>query len=387
MGYRLPSAAQFTGRHFVTRSRPIFTHAKQKACFPTPGKRQLQKPFRSQQNASPMATLEAVPLGRLLEALFDRLSPAALCQAFFVLAAAGVLGVAATPPSARRLLLEYGPRQSASSAPKYSGVDDAGPFTRLASWATSVGKVPHSWFIHFYVLSVLSSIFWALEFVTQGPVLNAVARAQAQHATASMTVNQVFLAWLLMLLQGARRLYEYFTIIKPSASRMWVVHWLLGTSYYFCMGISVWVEGSGKYTPYDGPQIHPHADSAQDPFWRPALSPCARLVHPSARLWVYRFSCMHGRCNTVVSDTCRGSKSTRSQMPACSAISYARIIRVNVCCTSRWLPSQPLRAACITRRWPAVFCLSRSTSGSPLAVRESGTSTSSGRIRWRADGT
>lgn len=208
-----------------------------------------------------MAILEAVPLGRSFEALLDRPSPAALCQAFFVLAAAGVLAVAATPPSARRLLLEYGPRQSASGAPKPPGVDDAGPFTRLVGWATSVGKVPHSWFIHFYVLSVLSSIFWALQFVTQGPVLNAIARAQARHATASMTGNQVFLAWLLMFMQGARRLYEYLTIIKPSASRMWVVHWLLGTSYYFCMGISVWVEGSGKFTPFDGPQIRPHADS------------------------------------------------------------------------------------------------------------------------------
>lgn len=192
-----------------------------------------------------MATLGAASLGRPFEALLDRLSPAALCQAFFVLAAAGVLAVAATPPSARRLLLEYGPRQSASGAPKPpGGGDDAGPFTRLVGWATSVGKVPHSWFIHFYVLSVLSSIFWALQFVTQGPVLNAVTRAQARHATASMTVNQVFLAWLLMFMQGARRLYEYLTIIKPSASRMWVVHWLLGTSYYFCMGISVWIEGA-----------------------------------------------------------------------------------------------------------------------------------------------
>lgn len=335
-----------------------------------------------------MATLGAASLGRPFEALLDRLSPAALCQAFFVLAAAGVLAVAATPPSARRLLLEYGPRQSASGAPKPpGGGDDAGPFTRLVGWATSVGKVPHSWFIHFYVLSVLSSIFWALQFVTQGPVLNAVTRAQARHATASMTVNQVFLAWLLMFMQGARRLYEYLTIIKPSASRMWVVHWLLGTSYYFCMGISVWIEGAGRSTPFNGPQIHPHADSVQNPFWQLALSPCARLVHPSARLWVCRFSYLHGRCNTVASDTCRDSKSTRFRTSACSAISYAHIILVNVSCTSRWLSSQPLRVDCITRRWPAAFCLSRSTSVSPPAARESGTPTSSGPIRSRADGT
>lgn len=32
---------------------------------------------------------------------------------------------------------------------------------------------------------------------------------------------------------------------KPSASKMWFVHWLLGIAFYVTVGIAVWIEGAG----------------------------------------------------------------------------------------------------------------------------------------------
>jgi 3-oxo-5-alpha-steroid 4-dehydrogenase 3 len=61
----------------------------------------------------------------------------------------------------------------------------------------------------------------------------------------SMSLQQVILCWTLMASQGARRLYESITLKKPSESKMWFVHWILGLVYYIMMGIAIWVEGIG----------------------------------------------------------------------------------------------------------------------------------------------
>ncbi|KAI8626958.1 3-oxo-5-alpha-steroid 4-dehydrogenase [Xylariaceae sp. FL1651] len=184
------------------------------------------------------------------------LAPATICQLFYVLGAAAVLAIAATPDSAQRLLTQYGARSSPgnSSAPASSQVrknviiednnTNTGLFVRLVTWVTSVGKVPHSWFIHFYFLSLTCTIFWAVQFLTHGTVLELIVSNQAAASPSSMTIGQVVLVWSLMGLQGARRLYECLTVLRPSASRMWIVHWLLGNAFYFCTSISIWVEGS-----------------------------------------------------------------------------------------------------------------------------------------------
>ena len=33
---------------------------------------------------------------------------------------------------------------------------------------------------------------------------------------------------------------------KPSTSKMWFVHWLLGIAFYLAVGVSVWIEGAGE---------------------------------------------------------------------------------------------------------------------------------------------
>lgn len=106
-------------------------------------------------------------------------------------------------------------------------------------------QVPHTWFTHYYVVSVASSIFWAHQIYTQGPALKyLIAHSNTSHE--GMTSNQVFLAWLFMAIQGSRRLYESITLTKPSQSKMWVGLWLIGVAYYVFMGLSVWIEGIGK---------------------------------------------------------------------------------------------------------------------------------------------
>lgn len=46
-------------------------------------------------------------------------------------------------------------------------------------------------------------------------------------------------------MQGSRRLWECIAFSKPSSSRMWFVHWILGLGYYLAAGVAIWIEGSG----------------------------------------------------------------------------------------------------------------------------------------------
>ncbi|KAI0099647.1 hypothetical protein GGR51DRAFT_564893 [Nemania sp. FL0031] len=185
------------------------------------------------------------------------LSPAQICQLFYVLSAAAVLAIAAVPERAQQLLTQYGARGSDKTLTSTStstrdhkdisrGYDDSstGSFFRLISCLTSIGKIPHSWFMHFYILSLSCTVFWAIQFVTHGPVLELIVNNQCLKSTSSMTMSQVILVWFFMALQAIRRLYEYLAVLRTSSSRMWIIHWLLGNAFYLCTSVSIWVEGS-----------------------------------------------------------------------------------------------------------------------------------------------
>ncbi|KAI1766380.1 hypothetical protein GGR53DRAFT_519047 [Hypoxylon sp. FL1150] len=180
-------------------------------------------------------------------------SPAAYCQLFYVTAAATVFAVAAAPKSIHDFLTQYGARSAATGTADEKGAKDAndGLFTRVVSWATSVGQVPHSWFKHFYILSLSCSVFWAAQFLCRGTILDAIARKQASEEAASMSIDQVILMWFLMVLQGGRRLYEYEFVLLPSSSKMWIIHWALGMAFYSCTSVSIWIEGSSSIQTFD----------------------------------------------------------------------------------------------------------------------------------------
>lgn len=230
-------------------------------------------------------------------------SPAQWCQTFYLLAAACVLAVASTPAEAKTLLVDYGARKStlnsASSSSssqqpsrsdqvqrelqqKQTSQNDSVVATTTKQFAIAKGKgtgdkpdkkenakdggiflpliahftshwtqVPHSWFAAFYIVSVACSLFWAVQYLTDGSILRFIASNQALSLSgadeAGVTFEQLAAAWTMMLLQGGRRIYEHAAVMRPSSkSTMWFVHWLLGLSFYILTNVAIWVEGSSK---------------------------------------------------------------------------------------------------------------------------------------------
>lgn len=144
--------------------------------------------------------------------------------------------------SLRSRFLIYGPRAtSTGSGPRPTARNTSGLLDYLATW-----QVPHSYFTQFYIVSVLSSVFWGFQLFFRGGVFKAIAsRVSEEHRLQSMSWTQVMICWLLLAMQGSRRLWECFHFAKPSTSKMWFVHWLLGLSFYLAAGVAIWIEGSG----------------------------------------------------------------------------------------------------------------------------------------------
>jgi len=164
-----------------------------------------------------------------------------ILQGFFLLAASTIVFVNAIEALQSRFLA-YGARAS---------IQEPRPLEQQR-WLMSMLdrlarlRVPHKWFIHFYIVSVLSSVFWLQQLLTRGVGFQLIgSRMKTTQNSHSMSFNQVFLCSALLMAQGARRLMESISLAKPSQSRMWFVHWLLGIGFYIAMGVGVWIEGRG----------------------------------------------------------------------------------------------------------------------------------------------
>ena len=103
--------------------------------------------------------------------------------------------------------------------------------------------VPHWYFEHFYVVSVLSSIFWGFQILMKGTAMEYLSQKSSTSGPA-MSVEQIVLIWLLMAIQGSRRLHESVTLAKRSSSKMPFVAYMLGIAYYSALGVAVWIHGS-----------------------------------------------------------------------------------------------------------------------------------------------
>ncbi|KAJ6187585.1 hypothetical protein N7519_002493 [Penicillium mononematosum] len=169
-------------------------------------------------------------------------------RAFFLLAAATTISIS-IPTSLRSRFLAYGPRAtsgsiSTGSAPPRAqnpSTENKGFLDYLATW-----QVPHSYFTHFYVASVVSSVFWVAQLLSRGVVFQAIAsRVSEDHQRHSMSLTQLVICCVLLAVQGSRRLWECFVFSKPSSSQMWFMHWLLGLAFYLAAGVAIWIEGSG----------------------------------------------------------------------------------------------------------------------------------------------
>jgi 3-oxo-5-alpha-steroid 4-dehydrogenase 3 len=186
--------------------------------------------------------------------LVSTLTPAQWCQSFFALSTAIVLGIQVLPQDVRSALMDYGARRPKDA--KYGKEQEKNKkkaFVPLRSFLknlTEYGQVPHSWFLHFYIVSVFLSGFWAWQYLTKGAMLRSIVTWQDRAGGPSMSLEQVFVAWLFMALQGSRRLYESLFVFKPGSSPMWFIHWALGLSYYIAISLAVWVEGSSTFLIY-----------------------------------------------------------------------------------------------------------------------------------------
>lgn len=97
---------------------------------------------------------------------------------------------------------------------------------QLLDYAAAI-QVPHNWFTHFYLLSVVCSLFWGWKL---------------RLWDASTVGRQQCTVWALMLLQGLRRMLESHRFTSTSKSKMWFAHWVLGLLFYLTINVAVWVE-------------------------------------------------------------------------------------------------------------------------------------------------
>jgi hypothetical protein len=68
-------------------------------------------------------------------------------------------------------------------------------------------------------------------------------------------IEGLVVCWLLLLVQGLRRLYESLAYVKiqqggtlrmERKSTMWVGHWIMGLLFYATVNVAFWVERTGK---------------------------------------------------------------------------------------------------------------------------------------------
>lgn len=168
------------------------------------------------------------------------------CKIFFTLGTAVDIG-GVLIPSFQQKIMDYGSRATSTTSSTRISIHRNARLSSLLDYIASY-QVSHTWFTHYYLVSVVSSIFWGYQILTHGAAVDFFAFHSPPLSTGGMTINQVFIAWSFMTLQGIRRLFESLTITKSSQSKMWVGLWLLGIGYYIVMGISVWIEGIGEYS-------------------------------------------------------------------------------------------------------------------------------------------
>ncbi|XP_044724275.1 3-oxo-5-alpha-steroid 4-dehydrogenase domain-containing protein [Hirsutella rhossiliensis] len=190
----------------------------------------------------------------MLDQLLAAVPPALCCQTFFLATAAAVLAVQILPRHLRAALTEYGARRpdddsDESRNDKKQSVQSRDLIASLADLIRRYGQVPHSWFWHYYIVSLSWTVFWAWQYLFRGSAMETLARAQTQAEAGSDApsthMGRVFLAWSMLALQGARRLYECFRVVKPGRTPMLPAHWILGLAFYTVMNTAVWIHGSG----------------------------------------------------------------------------------------------------------------------------------------------
>lgn len=180
-------------------------------------------------------------------------------RAFYLISAAIIIGVRFVP-ALRERFLAYGAREKApdGDSTNHDGDDarvakDAPITTEVLDFISTI-KVPHAWFAHFYIVSVVSSLTWIHLIYSHHDLFEALT-GSIEPLTSSTSVNVVDLCLLLMLLQGTRRLYECLTLSKPSLSQMWIGHYAIGLVFYILTNIAIWIDHAGSREVMSSPSL------------------------------------------------------------------------------------------------------------------------------------
>lgn len=167
-------------------------------------------------------------------------------RCFYLLAAASILLASSIAPLSTRFFC-YGktaqPPTNLSAAKKQTKpTSNNSNLTNLLDYLTTL-TVPHSYFSHFYLVSLVSLLFWAAQFLLNGCLLRYLLSLGTRTPTIiedGISPTQLLLTWLCLLAQSLRRYHEQLIISKsPSTSTMLLPHYLLGHAFYLTTTLSL----------------------------------------------------------------------------------------------------------------------------------------------------
>jgi 3-oxo-5-alpha-steroid 4-dehydrogenase 3 len=159
-------------------------------------------------------------------------------RAFYLFSSVAIVTVRLIPAFADRFLA-YGARarrQTTGTHGKRGSVDhhQQSVGTQLLDYLATF-TVPHSWFTHFYLLSLVCSLTTLSTFYYHEYYHEATVKQTPNLETAAFCAH-------LMLLQGLRRLLECVYVTRDSASRMWMGHYAIGMAFYIVTNMAIWIE-------------------------------------------------------------------------------------------------------------------------------------------------
>lgn len=155
-------------------------------------------------------------------------------RGFYLVSCIIILTVRLTP-ALRDRFLAYGARDDRHASnnggsKRQSAKKTTSLATQLLDLAASL-RVPHSWFTHFYVMSVLSSLCCIYMYTYKSPALPGLDTKMPRFCSG------------LMLVQGGRRLLECLLLTRPgTSSRMWIGHYAIGLAFYLVTNVAIWTE-------------------------------------------------------------------------------------------------------------------------------------------------
>jgi 3-oxo-5-alpha-steroid 4-dehydrogenase 3 / polyprenol reductase len=104
----------------------------------------------------------------------------------------------------------------------------------------STFTLPKNWFWHYYLVSVTCSVFCAVQYFMCSTSNKCMFKCLSNVGGTTVVL------WMMMFVQGCRRLYESVYVQKKSGARMLLGHYLVGCSFYVMMNMAVFVEGSRR---------------------------------------------------------------------------------------------------------------------------------------------